>query len=66
MVIILDDENINLYLYQGKDMFNVERNLEDNEGKAIKNKEYFVDYENGMVLLAIPEENKETSLKFTY
>lgn len=58
--------NIDVYIYGGKDRFSAtEMIVEDNKQPEI-NKEYTVDVENGMLVVAVPKLDKDTEFAFNY
>ena len=51
---------MNVYLYEGKDREDMDDNLETSGGPMKVGKEYTVDPDDGMILIAYPNFNAET------
>ena len=48
---------MNIYLYEGEDRMEMGDNLENYDRQIVVNKEYTIDPNIGMVLIAYPNEN---------
>lgn len=59
-------DEMNVYIYGGKDRFSATEKIVDHNDQVTPNKEYSIPYTKGMLVIAFPNKDKDTELEFKY
>lgn len=57
---------MNVYMYGGSDRFTATESIIENNQQAEENEVYEVDSKKGLVLIAYPDANTDTTFEFKY
>ena len=52
---------MNVYVYGGKDRFNATKKIVEYNDQIEENKEYSIEYNQGMLIVAFPNQNQVTN-----
>lgn len=60
------NDNMNVFLYGGKDRFTANEPITENNTPLVSGKTYSIDYKKGFLLVAYPKQEVSTDFEFTY